>query len=85
MADVTKVRNTIQVVAEFSDGDDRTLTFDNPKATLTTDQLAAQINEASAYAKTHQVILGDKIGADFVRFKTARKVANTTKYLDLTD
>lgn len=85
MADVTKVRNTIQVVAEFSDGDDRTLSFDNPKATLTTDQLAAQINEASAYAKTHQVILGDKEQAEFVRFKTARKVANTTKYLDLTD
>ncbi|MBQ4494214.1 MAG: hypothetical protein II968_00445 [Selenomonadaceae bacterium] len=85
MADIIKTRNTIQVVAEFSDGDDRTITFDNPKAALTEAQLAAQINEASAYAKAHQVILGDKIGAEFTRFKTARKVSGTTKYLDLTD
>ena len=85
MADVTKVRNTIQVVAEFTDGDDRTITFDNPKASLTADQLAVLINDASAYAKEHNVILGDKAGAEFTRFKTARKVANTTKYLDLTD
>jgi len=66
MADRIKNVRELKLVAKFSDGDDRTLSFDNPKATLTTDQLAAQINEASAYAKTHQVILGDKIGAEFV-------------------
>lgn len=80
MADVVKSTGTLQIVAEFTDGDDRTLTLDNPAATVT----AAAINAASDYAKTHELIIGDKAGADFSRFKTAKKVATTTRYLDLT-
>lgn len=79
MADITKTKGTLQLVAEFTDGDDRTITVDNPKATLT----AAEINAVSAYAKTNNILIGDKAGADFSRFKSAKKIAQTTKYLDL--
>ncbi len=79
MADITKTKGTLQLVAEFTDGDDRTITVDNPKATLT----AAEINAVSAYAKNNNILLGDKAGADFSRFKSAKKIAQTTKYLDL--
>lgn len=84
MADIEKTRNTLQVVAEFTDGDDRTLSFENP-AELTEAEMAARINDASAYAKANNLLLGDKNGADFTRFKTARKIVGTTKYLDLTE
>ena len=80
MADVVKSTGTLQIVAEFTDGDDRTLTLDNPSASVT----AAAINAASAFAKTNALIIGDKAGAEFSRFKTAKKVATTTRYLDLT-
>lgn len=79
MADITKTKGTLQLVAEFTDGDDRTLSLDNPKATLT----AAEINAVSAYAKTNNILIGDKAGAEFSRFKSAKKIAQTTKYLDL--
>ena len=79
--DVTKTKGTLQLVAEFTDGDDRTITIDNPKASVS----AADINAVSAYAKTNNIIIGDKAGADFTRFKTAKKIAQTTKYLDLSN
>ena len=79
MADVVKTRGVLQMVAEFSDGDDRTITLDNPKTSLT----ASAINSAAAYAKANNLSLGDKAGASFTRFKSARKVATTTRYLDL--
>lgn len=81
MADVIKSRGVLQLVAEFTDGDDRTITLDNPKTTLT----ASAINNAAAYAKDNNLILGDKAAADFTRFKSAKKVSTTTRYLDLTD
>ncbi len=81
MADITKIKGTLQLVAEFTDGDDRTITVDNPKATVS----AADINAVSAYAKENKIIVGDKAGADFTRIKTAKKIAQTTKYLDLSN
>ena len=81
MADVIKTRGTLQLVAEFSDGDDRTISLDNPALGVT----AAAINAASAFAKENNLILGDKAAASFTRFKSAKKVATTTRYLDLTD
>ena len=79
MADVIKTRGTLQIVAEFSDGDDRTISLDNPSSEIG----AAEINAVAAYAKNNNIILGDKEGADFSRFKSAKKVAQTTRYLDL--
>lgn len=81
MADVIKTRGVLQLVAEFTDGDDRTITLDNPKAAPT----AAAINAAAAFAKENKLIIGDKAEAGFTRFKSAKKVATTTRHLDLTD
>lgn len=80
MADVVKSRGTLQLVAEFADGDDRTISLDNPRVSLT----ASAINSAAAFAKANNLILGDKLAADFTRFKSAKKVETTTRYLDLT-
>ena len=79
MADVIKTRGTLQLVAGFADGDDRTITLENPKITVT----PSAINAAAAFAKANNLILGDKEAADFTRFKSAKKVATTTLYLDL--
>ena len=79
MADVIKTRGVLQLVAEFADGDDRTLTFDNPKVNLT----ASEINSVAAYAKANNLILGDKLAANFTRFKSAKKVTTTTRCLDI--
>ena len=85
MADVIKQRNVIQVVAAFTDGDDRTISLDvDPNLTLTNAQIAESINGAAAYAREHNILLGDKAGADFTGFKTAKKIVGTIRYLDLT-
>ena len=81
MADVIKTRGTLQMVAEFADGDDRTLSVDNPRA----DVSASDINAVSTFAKNNSILLGDKEGANFTRIKTAKKVAQTTRYLDLSN
>lgn len=68
MADIIRTADSLSLEAEFSDNDTRTITVANPKATVT----AAQINELGDYCATNQVIIGDKAGADFSRFKSAK-------------
>ena len=79
MADVVKTSGTLQIVAEFVDEDDRSITLDNPKATIT----AAEVNALSSFIKTNGILIGDKDGADFSRVKSAKKIQSTVKYLDL--
>ncbi len=78
MADVTKTTKVLSLVAEFTDGDDRTLNLDNPKNDLT----AAQINALNAPAAN--VLIGDQDQAAFKQFKTAKVITSTVTYLDLT-
>ena len=78
MADVTKTKGILSLVAEFADGDDRTLTLDNPVTGLS----AAAINGCASYAAA--CLVGDKDKATFTRFKSAKTVASTVTYLDLT-
>lgn len=78
MADVTKTTKVLSLVAEFTDGDDRTLNLDNPKNDLT----ATQINALNTYASG--VLIGDKDSADFQRFKSAKVKTSSVTYLDLT-
>lgn len=79
MADKVVQKSTLSLECEFGDGDTRTITVDNPKSTLT----AAAIENVGELAKG--VIIGDKAGAKFSRFKTAKVVRGTTTYLDLND
>lgn len=79
MADkVTKVK-TLKLVAKFNDNDTRTIDVDNPKDGLTKEQ----INAVAAVGATTQAILGDKGGADFLKFDTAKVIEKETINLDL--
>lgn len=78
MADIIKENSYLSLVAEFSDGDDRTINLDNPKSALN----ASLINACNSSASG--ILVGDKEGADFLRFKSAKKISATTVYLDLT-
>ena len=80
MADVSKTKNVLSLEQEFTDGDTRTLNLDNPSPTIT----AAAINAVGAYNKLYQCTKGDKTGANFLRFKSAKIVVGSTTYLDLT-
>lgn len=79
MADkITKVK-TLKLVAKFNDNDTRALDIDNPKDGLTKEQ----INAVAAVGVSTQAILGDKGGADFLKFDTAKIVEKETINLDL--
>lgn len=65
MATTMNSYRQIKIVAAFADEDDRTLTFDNPIDNLTEQQIRALETLAA------KVLIGDKFGAQFTRFKTA--------------
>ena len=78
MADITKTKNTLSIVAEFKDGDDRTINLDNPMSGLS----GTDIYRVGTYAPG--VLVGDKEQAEFLRFKSAKTVVSSITYLDLT-
>ena len=79
MANQVKVTENLQLTAEFYDSDDRTFNLPNPKSTVT----AAQIKSVGTYFKTNNVLIGDKEGAAFERFKSAKLIKNTHYIFDL--
>lgn len=86
MADVTVQKNVLTLTAAFTDGDDRTITLDNPTAAIASgDSVAsATIKDLSDFIRHNQVILGDKAKADFTRIGAAKVTKGTTVYFDLT-
>ena len=80
MADKTTTTTTLNIVAGFEDGDDRTILVDNPNTAI---NLGDAVHNLGEYAKTNQVILGDKAGAAFSDFKSAKLVTKTKTVLDL--
>ena len=81
MADVITRKNTLSLEAEFTDLDTRTINLENPNTAI---DLTAQVKAVGAYAKANQPILGDKTGAEFSRFKSAKIINSVTTKLDLT-
>jgi len=79
MADTIKSAAELKIVSKYVDGDTRTITLDDPKDNLTD----AQINGVSATFKTNNFLLGDKGGADFLEFDTAKVTQKKTTQLDL--
>ncbi len=79
MSDIVKNKDTLNFVMDFVDGDNRTLTVDNPKATIT----GAQVKSFGNYIKNNSVVLGDKAGAAFSKISSAKVVHATTTYFDL--
>lgn len=78
MADKVKSTKQLKLVAGFEDGDDRTISLDNPKTDITAEEINAL--EAGATA----AIIGDKADAAFTGWKDARIVESEVVYLDLT-
>lgn len=78
MADKSTTTRELKLVAGFVDGDERTITYPNPKSTIT----AAQIEALNSLAA--DVLIGDKYGAPFNMFLDAEIVDKMTTKLDLT-
>lgn len=77
MADKVKTSYTLKLVAGFTDGDERTISLENPTNTVT----PAKIKALDQLAK--EVLIGDKYGAPFQLFKDAGLQESTVVYLDL--
>lgn len=75
MADTIKTTKQLKLQAGFADGDDRTITLDNPITGLTGTQVKAVDGSA---------LIGDKTGAAFSGWLSAKIVETQTTYLDLT-
>lgn len=75
--DTTKTSTQLKVVAGFSDGDERTISIDNPISNITPAQIKALDSLAAG------VIIGDKYGAPFITFKDAGIYQITRVELDL--
>ena len=71
MADITKTSRILSLVAESTNGDDRTISLANPITGIS----AANINSLSTYAS--DVLI------DFQRFKSAKVINRTVINLDL--
>lgn len=80
MADKTSTDVVLQMKAEFADGDDRTISVNNPS---TAESLGAAVYSLQSYLQNHNVIIGDKNGAAFTQFRYANKVTKTSTELDL--
>ena len=80
MADKIKTLRQLKLVASFVDGDTRTLIVKDPKLTLTEEDFAADTTLTKAASKA---LVGDRHGAAFNRWKSAKLVEQTLKIFDL--
>lgn len=80
MADKVQTLTHLKLVASFVDGDYRTIITKNPKLTLTKDDFADDTALTKAASKT---LVGDRHGAAFNRWKSAKLVEQTLKIFDL--
>ena len=77
--DTIKSSNELKIDAKFYDGDTRTLTVDNPAGGLSSGDLHA----FESVIKSKNILIGDKTGAAFVGFNTAKVVEKTKINVDL--
>ena len=85
MADRTVTSKQLKLVANFEDGDDRTIAIPAPLTTLTKAKILTQKvdGEQSFTEAAAKVLVGDKTGAKFKNWKSAKVYDTTTVYLDL--
>lgn len=89
MADKVTQTNELKFEWLFVDGDTRTFSIKNPKATITTAEITALetliINAASAEDSASGVtlLIGDKASADFRRINTVIREEKITMVLDI--
>lgn len=75
--DVTTTTNDLKIVAGFTDGDTRLVTLPNPKQNLTESQIRAT---ESSFGNA---FIGDRTGAAFDKYTSARYESVTTVKYDL--
>ena len=76
MADTMKTTRQLKLLAGFADEDDRTITIDDPKQNLTWADI-------EAFQAVSFVLIGDKYGAAFTRYKEAKYVDTTLTTIDV--
>ena len=79
MADITRTEGTLKFDFDFADGDTRSFSLPNPKASISTDE----VEELNAYIADNGLLIGDKAGATFNRITKVTKIAQVKRYLDL--
>lgn len=77
MADTVSSSYRLSLVADFIDGDDRTLTIQNPNPSITWTDIRLVSAAASG------VLIGDREGSAFKNFKSANLVQTEIHKLDL--
>ena len=80
MADRITTTETVQIMAEFADGDTRTLSIENPRSA---ESIGAAVYNLQTFLQNNSVLLGDKAGAAFSRFAYANMLIKTKNVLDL--
>lgn len=73
--------NTVNLVAEFGDGTEKTFSQNDPIDNQAT--LISRINALSQSVVTNQILISDN-NASFSRFKSAKIVERTATNLDIT-
>lgn len=83
MSDTIKTANTVEIECLFVDGDTRKIKMQNPKATITQEEITNLNTLILNGGQSTSLIIGDRTGADFFRIDTVTKITESTKYLDL--
>lgn len=83
MADKTTTTNELKIENLFVDGDTRTITLKNPKASITTDEITALETLIKNGTGEASLLIGDKYGSDFKQIWEVRKTSKTTTDFDL--
>ena len=79
MADTITSSKELKLGMDFYDGDTRILTEDNPRGGLS----ATDIHELEALMISKNILIGDKTGAPFVGFNSAKIVKKQRLDVDL--
>ena len=85
MADVVVTKSVLQNVVGFVDGDTRTITIDNPAASIASGDATAKaaVQAWFDYAKTNNILIGDKAGAALEELQSSKVIDSTSTMLDL--
>lgn len=79
MADIRITETLLKIDNFFVDGDTRTITLKNPKADISTEEIA----DLDLFLKTRNAIIGDRDGATFGKIRTVTRQTNQKTKLDI--
>lgn len=79
MSDMYKITNSLRIDNVFVDGDTRSITLKNPKATIESSQIA----ELNSFMQTNNVLIGDKAAGTFGRIKQAVRIKTEDIIFDI--